>query len=75
MADIAEVLWRDHLSHNPSNPNWANRDRFVLSAGARWPTSRRGRARIRVKLGHSVLQLCDTATKSCSRLVLVTIVR
>ncbi len=35
----------------------------------------RGRARIRVKLGHSVLQLCDTATKSCSRLVLVTIVR
>jgi transketolase len=33
MADIAEVLWRDHLAHNPANPNWANRDRFVLSNG------------------------------------------
>ncbi len=33
MADIAEVLWNDHLSHNPKNPNWANRDRFVLSNG------------------------------------------
>lgn len=33
MADIAEVLWRDFLSHNPSNPNWFNRDRFVLSNG------------------------------------------
>ena len=33
MADIAEVLWRDNLKHNPSNPNWANRDRFVLSNG------------------------------------------
>ncbi|QDX28846.1 transketolase [Dickeya poaceiphila] len=33
MADIAEVLWRDHLNHNPANPNWANRDRFVLSNG------------------------------------------
>jgi len=33
MADIAEVLWRDHLSHNPQNPNWADRDRFVLSNG------------------------------------------
>ncbi|MCW9710472.1 transketolase [Avibacterium sp. 21-586] len=33
MADIAEVLWRDFLSHNPANPNWANRDRFVLSNG------------------------------------------
>ncbi|MGL4826199.1 MAG: transketolase [Vibrionaceae bacterium] len=33
MADIAEVLWRDHLSHSPQNPNWANRDRFVLSNG------------------------------------------
>ncbi|WP_315709234.1 transketolase [Brenneria uluponensis] len=33
MADIAEVLWRDYLSHNPSNPHWANRDRFVLSNG------------------------------------------
>lgn len=33
MADIAEVLWRDYLQHNPKNPNWANRDRFVLSNG------------------------------------------
>jgi transketolase len=33
MADIAEALWNDHLSHNPVNPNWANRDRFVLSNG------------------------------------------
>ncbi|OAT48686.1 transketolase [Proteus hauseri ATCC 700826] len=33
MADIAEVLWRDFLNHNPSNPNWADRDRFVLSNG------------------------------------------
>lgn len=33
MADIAEVLWRDYLSHNPTNPQWANRDRFVLSNG------------------------------------------
>src|SRR5690554_4474410 len=33
MADIAEVLWNDYLQHNPSNPNWANRDRFVLSNG------------------------------------------
>lgn len=33
MADIAEVLWRDYLKHNPANPNWANRDRFVLSNG------------------------------------------
>ncbi|WP_034944664.1 transketolase [Erwinia oleae] len=33
MADIAEVLWRDYLSHNPTNPNWANRDRFTLSNG------------------------------------------
>jgi transketolase len=33
MADIAEVLWRDHLSHNPADPQWANRDRFVLSNG------------------------------------------
>ncbi|MBP4132941.1 hypothetical protein, partial [Gallibacterium anatis] len=31
MADIAEVLWRDFLSHNPNNPKWVNRDRFVLS--------------------------------------------
>ncbi|WP_086481841.1 transketolase [Oceanospirillum sanctuarii] len=33
MADIAEVLWNDFLQHNPSNPNWYNRDRFVLSNG------------------------------------------
>ena len=33
MADIAEVLWNRHLSHNPANPHWANRDRFVLSNG------------------------------------------
>ncbi|MCS5939747.1 transketolase [Klebsiella variicola] len=33
MADIAEVLWRDFLNHNPNNPAWANRDRFVLSNG------------------------------------------
>ncbi|ACT11799.1 MULTISPECIES: transketolase [Pectobacterium] len=33
MADIAGVLWRDYLNHNPANPNWANRDRFVLSNG------------------------------------------
>ncbi|MBN3495898.1 transketolase, partial [Vibrio neptunius] len=33
MADIAEVLWRSHLNHNPANPEWADRDRFVLSNG------------------------------------------
>lgn len=33
MADIAEVLWRDYLDHNPSNPAWTDRDRFVLSNG------------------------------------------
>ncbi|MDX1398713.1 MAG: thiamine pyrophosphate-dependent enzyme, partial [Oceanospirillum sp.] len=33
MDDIAEVLWNDFLQHNPSNPNWYNRDRFVLSNG------------------------------------------
>lgn len=33
MADIAEVLWRHHLNHNPSDPAWINRDRFVLSNG------------------------------------------
>ena len=33
MADIAEVLWRDFLNHNPQNPSWADRDRFVLSNG------------------------------------------
>lgn len=33
MADIAQVLWCDYLSHNPTNPQWANRDRFVLSNG------------------------------------------
>ena len=31
MADIATVLWQDFLKHNPSNPKWFNRDRFVLS--------------------------------------------
>ena len=33
MADIAEVLWNDYLKHNPANPGWADRDRFVLSNG------------------------------------------
>jgi len=33
MADIAEVLWNRHLKHNPTNPHWADRDRFVLSNG------------------------------------------
>ncbi|MFC4654569.1 transketolase [Rheinheimera marina] len=33
MADIAEVLWRDYLVHNPQDPSWPNRDRFVLSNG------------------------------------------
>lgn len=33
MADIAEVLWNDYLKHNPADPEWANRDRFVLSNG------------------------------------------
>ena len=33
MADIAEVLWNDNLNHNPANPNWSNRDRFILSNG------------------------------------------
>lgn len=33
MADIAEVLWRDYLKHNPTDPNWADRDRFILSNG------------------------------------------
>ncbi len=33
MADIAEVLWNDHLKHNPGNPQWFDRDRFVLSNG------------------------------------------
>ena len=33
MADIAEVLWREHLRHNPKNPKWSNRDRFVVSNG------------------------------------------
>ena len=33
MADIAEVLWRDFLKHNPTNPNWSDRDRFILSNG------------------------------------------
>jgi transketolase len=33
MADIAEVLWNDYLNHNPGNPTWFNRDRFILSNG------------------------------------------
>ncbi|MFS8328831.1 transketolase family protein, partial [Vreelandella titanicae] len=33
MADIAEVLWNDYLKHNPEDPKWADRDRFVLSNG------------------------------------------
>ena len=33
MADIAEVLWRNHLKHNPKDPHWINRDRFILSNG------------------------------------------
>ncbi len=33
MADITEVLWRDYLKHNPTNPHWSDRDRFVLSNG------------------------------------------
>jgi len=33
MADIAEVLWNDNMNHNPVNPDWSNRDRFILSNG------------------------------------------
>ena len=33
MADIAEVLWNDYLHHNPANPSWPGRDRFVMSNG------------------------------------------
>ena len=33
LADVAEVLWRDFLKHDPNDPNWADRDRFVLSNG------------------------------------------
>nr|HMT02434.1 1-deoxy-D-xylulose-5-phosphate synthase N-terminal domain-containing protein [Burkholderiales bacterium] len=33
MAEIGVVLWRKHLTHNPNNPNWVNRDRFILSNG------------------------------------------
>jgi len=33
MADIAEVVWNDNMNHNPANPNWADRDRFILSNG------------------------------------------
>jgi len=33
MADIAEVLWRENMNHNPANPNWVDRDRFILSNG------------------------------------------
>ena len=33
MAEMAEALWRRHLRHNPANPDWINRDRFILSNG------------------------------------------
>ncbi|MGV8927209.1 MAG: transketolase [Ewingella sp.] len=33
MADIAEVLWRDYMNHNPTNPHWTDRDRFIMSNG------------------------------------------
>ena len=33
MADVATVLFKEHLKFNPQNPSWANRDRFILSAG------------------------------------------
>lgn len=33
MADMAVALWNRHLQHNPANPHWANRDRFILSNG------------------------------------------
>ena len=33
MADIAQVLWCDYLAHSPTNPDWSNRDRFILSNG------------------------------------------
>ncbi len=33
IADVASVLWSDHLSFDPEEPNWLNRDRFILSAG------------------------------------------
>ncbi|MFW5454554.1 transketolase [Thioalkalivibrio sulfidiphilus] len=33
MADIAEVLWNDYMKHNPANPKWADRDRFIMSNG------------------------------------------
>ena len=33
MADVAAVLWLNYLKHNPKNPAWADRDRFILSAG------------------------------------------
>ena len=33
MAEIAEVLWRRHLRHTPANPQWPDRDRFVVSNG------------------------------------------
>ena len=41
MADIAEVLWNDFLRHNPANPLWCNRDRFLLSNGlsSEWDAS------------------------------------
>ena len=39
MADIAEVLWNDYLKHNPANPAWPDRDRFILSNGCLLYTS------------------------------------
>ncbi len=68
---VGERAFVYHLGHSKTQQAGpsvtATPDKPILGPG--------GRARIRVKLGHSVLQLCDTATKSCSRLVLVTIVR
>ncbi len=42
MADIAEVLWRDYLKHNPSNPSFADRDRFVHRFQESWNVVGRG---------------------------------
>ena len=48
MADIAEVLWRDFLEHNPGNPTWWDRDRFVLSNGHQTSHENDGNRRVRV---------------------------